>query len=101
MKFLRKVVRRDDTFGLTDILERIHKQTGRKELSIKDMLDALHNKGFGPLLLVPVLLILLPTGALPGVPTLAAALVFLAAGQILMGRKRPWLPQKIEDCSFS
>lgn len=100
MKFLRKLLRQDGTFGLTDILERIHKKSGKKELSIKDVLDALHNKGFGPLLLAPVLLILLPTGVLPGVPTLAATLIFLTAGQILVGRERPWLPQKIETRSF-
>ena len=65
------------------------------------IVSALERRGFGPLLLGPSLLIVLPTGIVPGVPTVAAALIIFIAGQIVLGRPSPWLPPKLARYAVS
>lgn len=88
--------------GLTSTLTAIHEETQAGEhINIGDLIDALNSRGYGPLLIAPALITLLPTGAIPGVPAVCAALIGLISIQILMGSKQPWLPQKLKDFSFS
>lgn len=88
------------SMGLTDVLERVHSQTGGEDLTVADVVEALENRGFGPLLLGASLLTVLPTGAIPGVPTVTAVLVVLIAVQMIAGRSRPWLPRRVETRSI-
>lgn len=99
MKFIPR--KKKKHLGLTDILREVKKHTASQKLTMGDLVDALDNRGFGPLLLAPQLLILLPTGALPGVPTLSGVLIILIAGQIVLGYKHPWLPRKIREQAVS
>ncbi len=69
-------------------------------VSIKQMLVVLNNRGFGALLLIPCIIELLPTGAIPGVPSICATLIILLSLQILLGRRHPWVPRKIRDKEF-
>lgn len=87
--------------GLADIAERIRRKChGSKRVCIGDVIQALEHRGYGPLLLVPVIIIILPTGAIPGVPDVAAFLMILIAAQMLAGRKSPWVPERLEKMSF-
>lgn len=88
--------------GLTSTLTAIHEETQAGEhINIGDLIEALNSRGYGPLLIAPALITLLPTGAIPGVPAVCAVLIGLISIQILMGSKQPWLPQKLKDFSFS
>ncbi len=86
--------------GITDVLEDIAQQAHEDRLSAGDIVGAFEHRGFGPLLLAPGLLALLPTGAVPGVPTVVGLLIVLVAGQMILGRDAPWIPQRLRDASI-
>lgn len=64
------------------------------------VVQTMQGRGFGPLLLAPTLMVLLPTGAIPGVPTMSALLIVLVAGQLVVGKRTPWVPGRLRQVSF-
>lgn len=79
---------------LSRLLARVQ-QAGRhaESVSLEAILDSLGRRSFAPFLLVAGLVTLAPLiGDIPGVPTLMAMLVVLAAVQLLAGREHIWLP---------
>ncbi|WP_339927585.1 exopolysaccharide biosynthesis protein, partial [uncultured Cobetia sp.] len=57
--------------NLTGLLEELDREI-EGDISLGDILEHFNSRGFGPLLVLPALLVLLPTGAIPGVPTTCA-----------------------------
>jgi len=79
--------------SLGDVLDRLElTQKDGEVVRIEALLEAMGRRSFGPMLLVPGLLVLSPVSGIPGVPTLSGAIVFLIAVQLLMGRTYFWLP---------
>ena len=80
--------------SLGEILDRFE-ELARQEprVAVADMVDAVGTRSYGPFLIVPALIELSPVGGVPGVPTALAALVALFAVQMLLGRRRLWIPQ--------
>lgn len=72
-----------------------------ERVSIKDMLVVLNNRGFGGVLIILCLIELLPTGTIPGVPSLVATLIILVSGQILLGRRHLWVPKFLGQKTIS
>ena len=70
-------------------------------ISVADIQAALGERSFGPLLLVPGLIGLSPIGAIPGLPAITSVIVFLVAGQILLGQHHFWLPGGIRRRSIN
>lgn len=68
---------------------------GEETVSIGAILRSAGQQSFGPFILVPGLIVMSPIGGIPGVPTTAAIIVVLIAGQMLLGRKCCWLPEFI------
>lgn len=90
-----------DSLALTGTLDAIRDDTqGRDKISVEDIVHALEARGYGPLLMAPALITILPTGAIPGMPDICAALILLISGQILFKRSRPWLPGRLKRFSF-
>ncbi len=89
-----------EALGLTDILTKLAYEPDGDKLSLVSVLDTMQGRGFGPLLLTPCLIVLLPTGAIPGVPTLCAVLIVLVAGQLVAGKRTPWVPARLRDVTF-
>ncbi|CAA0112989.1 Uncharacterised protein [Starkeya nomas] len=88
----------DDTLRLSEVLTRIAGDTTRDRIAVGDLLKAMQERAFGPLMLVFALPNVLPTP--PGTSSvLGAPLVFLAA-QLALGR-RPWLPPIIARRSIA
>lgn len=87
--------------ALTDVLDTIEESSDNSKISLNEIVDALAKRGFGPLLIGPALITILPTGAIPLVPGLCATIIFLIAGQILIGKKHPWFPKKLLNISFN
>lgn len=85
----------------TNTLNLIEDETEGKEIAFGDILKALNHSGFGPVLMVPALLALLPTGAVPGIPALCGITLCLISPQIIAGRSYPWIPKKLEKMSFN
>ncbi|WP_407352783.1 exopolysaccharide biosynthesis protein [Luteimonas sp. R10] len=80
--------------GLEELLERLAgsaRQAGH--VSVAEMLAAAGQRSFGPLLLVPGLIVLSPLSGVPGLPSAVAVLVLLVAVQLLCRRRHVWLPQ--------
>lgn len=85
---------RAEPASLTEILDRIHAAAGADPVTIDAVMEALGRRSFGPILLLAGLITLAPLlGDIPGVPTLMAVLVGLAARQLLCGRRVFWLPR--------
>lgn len=79
--------------SLSDVLGRLElAQKDGDVVRIEALLEAMGRRSFGPLLLVPGLLVLSPISGIPGIPTLSGAIVFLIAIQLLFGRQYFWLP---------
>jgi hypothetical protein len=81
-------------------LDDFQKDMKGSRVSIEQMLVVLNNRGFGPLILIPCLIEMLPTGMIPGVPSLCATLIILISAQIVMGRRYPWIPKRLRKKKF-
>ena len=90
--------RQDNLTGTIDLIE---KSGSGDTLSVGDIINEAKDRGFGPLLLLPALITLLPTGGIPGVPIIAAILIVLIAGQLLAGASSPWIPQRLARANVS
>ncbi|ANP46420.1 exopolysaccharide biosynthesis protein [Candidatus Viadribacter manganicus] len=65
-----------------------------ESLTLGEILDSVGRRSYGPLLLVIGLFAISPATVIPGMTWFAAALTLLVAGQMALGLKRIWLPQK-------
>lgn len=80
---------------LTEILDALADATDGPRLTLGQLVDALGPRGFGPLFVVAAILVMLPTGAIPGMPLLVGIVLILLAGQIMLGWRKPWLPARL------
>ena len=67
----------------------------QRALRISDLLDALHERAFGMVILVFALPNCLPMPGIPYVSTITGIPICLFALQMLFGMPRPWLPSRI------
>ncbi len=88
---------------LRQLLDRIGNAAGDSDrVSLYAIVEELGSRSFGPLLLLAGLVTLVPIiGDIPGVPTLMAIIVLLIAVQLLVGRRRLWLPRWLLDRSVA
>lgn len=90
----------NDHHKLSDILDDLCLDRSEQNISLATILYSLNNRGYAPLLIIPCLLIISPVGAIPGVPAICGVFIFLIAGQMLLGRKKPWLPERVKKLCF-
>jgi hypothetical protein len=72
-----------------------------EKVSFESLLFGFGQRSFGPLLLAPALIALLPSGAIPGLSLVTGAIILLIAAQFLFGRRSPWLLRPVLDFRFS
>ncbi|MDT8893022.1 exopolysaccharide biosynthesis protein [Halomonas sp. I1] len=84
-----------DAMSVSDVLQRLQEEAEAGNVTVGALVDALNSRGFGPLLLAPALIALLPTGGIPGVPSVCGVLIFLIAIQGSFGQRSPWVPQRL------
>lgn len=82
-----------DEINLTGVLDALDEKAEGERITLDSMIDAIGERGFGPLILAAALVELMPTGGIPGIPTLVALTVIAFSVQLLAGRKQPWFPQ--------
>ena len=88
------MMRRNQAPTLSTMLDRLEAiASDRHFVSVDQMMEATGQSSFGPLLLIPGLIVLSPIGGMPGVPTFVALLVGIAAAQLVVGRCYVWLPR--------
>lgn len=68
-----------------------------RKVRIGDLLDAVRQCSFGPVLFTLALIELTPLGGIPGVPTAIAVAVGLVAAQLALGQEHLWVPGALED----
>ncbi|WP_280563460.1 MULTISPECIES: exopolysaccharide biosynthesis protein [unclassified Chromohalobacter] len=91
----------ESRISLTQLLETLDETNDGKTIRLQDIVETFRSRGFGPLITLPALLAFLPTGGVPGVPTLCAVFIVLMAMQQLLGRQSPWLPRKLRERGIS
>lgn len=85
---------------LTEMVDHMVAETDGEEASVRDLFDAVSTRSYGPLLLIPSLILLTPLGGLPGLPAIAAFFTILVSAQLIAGRQHPWLPKWMLNLSF-
>lgn len=92
----------DRDHPLEDVLDKAADAAEGDKVHISDLLDLYGDRSFGPiLLLLGLLAVIPPMGAIPGVPAAVGAVIILFSVQMLFGRKHIWLPGFIADRSIS
>jgi hypothetical protein len=85
---------------MSDILADIRANLSRRQdgrASLKDLLSSMGDRSFGLLLLLLAIPSLLPV---PGLVSLFGTGTFLLGGQMLIGRRMPWLPRPLRRMEF-
>ncbi|SDM03302.1 Uncharacterized conserved protein [Modicisalibacter muralis] len=90
-----------EMMALTGLLERLDESDTGRKIRLRDIVEIFQFRGFGPLLVIPALIVLLPTGAVPGVPTLCGLFIAMVAMQLVLGKHHPWLPRRLSERGFS
>lgn len=84
---------------ITDELKELAE--GDDETTLGEVVDAFGNRGQGPLLILPSMLVLTPLGGIPLLPTIMAVVVVLFAGQMLIGKEGVSLPRFLRERGVS
>lgn len=88
--------------GVGDILRQLRDEAeGQQHVALGDVVQSFGSRTYGVFLTLPALLDLSPLGAIPGVPSVVAAIIILFAAQIALGRKHIWLPGWLARRSLS
>jgi hypothetical protein len=79
--------------SVTDLLDMVEKAgDGGERVSVDNVVEAIGDDAFAPLLLVPALIIVSPASAVPGLSTVGGLVMALISAQMVFGRKSLWLP---------
>ncbi|HET7313825.1 exopolysaccharide biosynthesis protein [Salinisphaera sp.] len=85
---------------LTTLLEILESSGTSERLTLGEVLATIGERGYAPLTLILALIAILPTGAVPGVPTVCGASIALVSIQLVFGKRCPWLPKKLRALSI-
>ncbi len=91
----------DPSAVLTNVVDRLLDQIEGETVSVGNVVDAFEDRSIGALCTIIGLIAASPlVGAIPGMSILTAALIMLAAGQFVFGRKQPWIPDTLRKRSI-
>lgn len=76
-------------------LEEAARKAADDRVEVGDLIDALDQRGYGPVLAVLPLIELTPLGGIPGFPTLLALTLAIITVRLLMGYEHVWAPDWI------
>ena len=80
---------------MAEMIEEIHQATDPVETRLGDLLEALGRNSVIPVLMLPALAVVSPLSGVPGFSSIAGITIALLSLQLLVGRRRPWLPDWI------
>ncbi|WP_423821533.1 exopolysaccharide biosynthesis protein [Salinisphaera sp. SPP-AMP-43] len=95
------VARVERGITLTALLEMLESSGDSDQLNMGEVLATIGERGYAPLTLMLSLIAILPTGAVPGVPTVCGISIVLISSQLVLGKRSPWLPKKLRQMSIS
>ena len=76
---------------ISSILEALPRAVAGDRIAFGDLVDAFGQRAYGPLIVVFAAPNMLPV-ALPGISAILGAPLILLTAQLMLGRRRPWLP---------
>jgi hypothetical protein len=79
--------------GFVELIGDLARASGPDGLSLGEVVDRMDERAFGLLILILAIPCLVP--ALYGVPQIIGVPILILAGQLVVGRKEPWLPDGI------
>ncbi len=85
---------------LTALLQALEADGEGRRLSLGEVLTVIGERGYGPLVLILALIAALPTGAVPGVPSVCGISIALVSTQLVFGKRYPWLPRRLKEMSI-
>ena len=85
--------------SLSSIVDHIHDLAEDADsLHVDDILEMIGSGSFGPLMVVPALMAVIPfIGAIPGMTIITGLAIVAIACQILLGRSHVWVPKKVRQ----
>tara|TARA_R110002167_G_scaffold35818_2_gene114136 strand:+ start:820 stop:1413 length:594 start_codon:yes stop_codon:yes gene_type:complete len=86
--------------NLESLLASLTDCTSGDDVTVRDLLNAVGRRSYGPILLLLGFIAVTPLTIIPGTSWLVALITLLIAGQIVIGRKFPWVPRRVLDVSF-
>lgn len=79
----------------SELLQLVVLQNNNDKMSVSEIKNSLHERGFGILLAIAALPICLPIPVPPGYTTFFSIPLFIFSVQMMWGMKSPWLPEWI------
>lgn len=77
---------------LTDVIDKVVQVAQAERVTLRDVLHAVGQAGFAPVLLLPALAVATPLSGIPFFSSLMGLVIFLISAQMLMRRDQLWLP---------
>ena len=86
--------------NLRTLLQSIVEETKGETITVRDLLNAVGRRSYGPIFLLLGFIAVSPLTIVPGANWLIAIIVLIFAIQLFFGRKYPWAPKRALDFSF-
>lgn len=91
---------RTQVTDLKSLLLSLVNNTEGDEVSIRQLMQAVGRRAYGPVLLLLGFIAISPLTIIPGANWLVATITLIFSLQIVIGRRTPWLPKRALDFSF-
>jgi len=89
-----------DVHDLSSLLDTLAENTDGDEVTVRQLMDAVGRRSYGPLLFLLGFVAISPLTIIPGANWLVALVVLLISLQIIIGRSYPWVPRRALDFKF-
>ncbi|MEM8617567.1 MAG: exopolysaccharide biosynthesis protein [Pseudomonadota bacterium] len=89
-----------DVHNMQSLLRSLCSETEGERVSVRDLLNAVGRRAYGPVLLLLGFIAISPLTLIPGANSLLAIVTLIFAIQIVIGRDAPWLPRRALAFSF-
>lgn len=86
--------------NLGSLMNSLVLNTQGEKVTVRDLLDAVGRRSYGPVLLLLGFVSISPLTIVPGANTITSLLILLISAQIPFGRKYPWVPKRALDFEF-
>ena len=87
--------------SLCALLDKLAEETEGEEVSVKDLLDVVQSRSFGPVIFLLGFIAISPLTIIPGANWVVAAITLIFTAQIVLGFDHPWLPNKLLQFKFN
>ena len=91
---------RPQVHNIESLLNSLCESTEGEIVTVRDLLNAVGRRSYGPLLLLLGFISISPLTLIPGATWIVALLTLLIALQIVVGKKFPWVPRRFLDFEF-